>query len=216
MRDRYYTATPEALPRPTTPRPPAGDITRLHAVNWLIAVGILTLCLGVGAWLAAKAAGAPVTAWQLALAPLAAILTAGVAFAVKLLQFTEEHRAWLYVLEEATGRDLDGDGVTGNPERANPPSQPMPPLAGALVRGVDGAMHRIDTDMTPHELQAVKRHLLTSGAFTVRAVNDLLGDETRASSLRVELHRLGILEQPKPRAATRLTEPGRRAVMRWA
>jgi hypothetical protein len=212
-RPHYYTAPAELAPRPTPapgPRTPT-DITRLHASNWGAAVGILALCLGLGAWLAAKAWGAPVTVWQLVLTPAAAILAAGVAYSVKLLEFTGQHRQWLYGLEDLTGQDLDGDGITGDPARG----RPQEPRPGALVRGVDGALHRIDTTLAPHELQAVKRHLLTAGAFTVRAVNDLLGDDSRASALRVELHRLGILEPPRDRAATRLTEPGRKAVMRW-
>jgi len=210
---RYHTtavaepAAPTKAPRPRT----GGDITRAHAANWAAAVGILALCGGILAWAVAKSAGAPVDAGELGLVPLVAIGAAGVAFAVKLIRFTEEHRDWIYRIEEATGLDLDGDGYTGLHE-ANPAGHPD----GALVRGVDGALHRVDVALSPQELQGVKRHLLTAGAYTVRAVNELLGDETRASALRVELHRLGILEQPKPRAATRLTAPGRKTVMRWA
>lgn len=210
----YRTAAPIAEPWHKPTIAPSSDTSRGHACNWGAAVGILTLCAGVCAWSAAKALGAHVTAGQLALVLPAAIGAGGVAFAVKLLQFTQEHRAWLYALERATGLDLDGDGTTGEPPGAQ--AQPKPTIDGALVRGIDGSMHRLDVALSPPEMQAIKRHMLTAGAFGVRAVNTILQDETRASLLRSELYRLGILEQPKPRTATRLTDPGKRAVMRWA
>lgn len=211
----YRTVAPIAEPwHKATPPAPSSDTSRGHACNWGAAVGILTLCVGVCAWSGAKALGAHVTAGQLALTLPAAIGAGGVAFAVKLLQFTQEHRAWLYALERATGLDLDGDGTTGEPPGAQ--AQPKQTIDGALVRGIDGSMHRLDVALSPLEMQAIKRHMLTAGAFGVRAVNTILQDETRASLLRSELHRLGILEQPKPRAATPLTEAGHKAVMRWA
>ena len=142
----------------------------------------------------AKALGAHVTAGQLALVLPAAIGAGGVAFAVKLLQFTQEHRAWLYALERATGLDLDGDGTTGEPPGAQ--AQPKPTIDGALVRGIDGSMHRLDVALSPLEMQAIKRHMLTAGAG-VRAVTQ--SDETRASLLG-QLTAWGS-QQPKPRAA---------------
>ncbi|HUW10031.1 MAG TPA: hypothetical protein VM537_09895 [Anaerolineae bacterium] len=212
MKDRYYTTAAAALPaiRPT-PKP-AGDLARTHALNWCMAVGILALAAGVGVWLAAKAAGLPADAGTLALVPVLAIVAAGVAFAVKLIRFTGEHRYWLYALEDAMGADLDGDGLTGDPTRTRTPA---PALQGAIVRGVDNTLHRLDIELSPSELQALKRLMLTSGAFGVRAANAILQDEVRASALRVELHRLSILEAPKPRTATRLTAAGTKAVMRW-
>jgi hypothetical protein len=211
-----YRKTAEAItePRPAMPRParkPTKEATRQHAANWLIGVGILTLAAGVAIWTAAKAAGAPVNLESLALAPLVAILAGGVAFAVKLLQFTEEHRSWLYALELAAGQDLDADGIIGEPAQ-----EPAQAADGSFVKGIDGAWHRVDVELEAHELHAIKKHLLTAGKFTVRAVNDLLGDDSRASALRVELYRLGILEEPEDRKATKLTDAGRKAVRRWA
>ena len=77
-------------------------------------------------------------------------------------------------------------------------------------------MHRVDVELDAAELHTIKRHLLTAGKFTVRAINDILGDDSRASALRVELYRLGILEEPQDRKATKLADAGRKAVMRWA
>jgi len=214
MKDRYYRTVDVPMPavRMASPRraqDPAGDLARAHAVNWTAAVGILTLCLGVAIWIAAKAAGVPVKAGALALVPVVALLVSGVTFGVKLVQFTEEHRGWLYAGAEQDQGDAGGQGP-GDLRR-----DAQDPPAGAFVRGVDGALHRLDVDLSPLELQAVKRHMLVSGSFGVRAVNTILQDETRASALRVELHRLGILEAPRARVAAKLTGAGLRSVMRW-
>ena len=217
MRERYYKAAAATLPtvKPAT-APTAGDLARAHALNWCIAVGILALAGGVGIWMAAKAAGLAADAGTLALVPVAAILTAGITGAVQLLRFTDQHRRWIYALEDATDAiedAIDDDGIAGDPTRTRTPAAP---LQGAIVRGVDASLHRLDVDLTPSEIQAIKRLMLVSGTFGVRAANAILQDETRASALRVELHRLGILEAPKARTATRLTPAGKTAVMRWA
>jgi len=213
MKDRYYRGAAATLPtvRPAPASKGRGDLARGHALNWAVGVGILTLCGGIVGWIGAKSAGAPVTGGTLAGVPVVAVLAAGVAFAVQLIRFTGEDRAWLYELEVVMGEDLDGDGIAGDP--AQDPGQV---LGGSLVRGVDGALHRIDTTLSDTELQAVKRALLVSGEFTVRGLNAVLGDDHRASSLRVELYALGILEKPRPRTAAKLTAAGTKAVMRWA
>ncbi len=59
------------------------------------------------------------------------------------------------------------------------------------------------------ELHTIKRHLLTAGKFTVRAINGILGDDSRASAFRVEFYRLGILEEPQDRKANRCQAQGR-------
>jgi hypothetical protein len=204
VKQRYYTTTTAAA----IPRQAGPPSTRAHAANWGLAVGMLALSVGIAALIAATAAGAAIR-WMHAAALIAvALLAASAAFAVKLISYTERERALLY-------------GNPHPPRQYDPPADPLPAEApttpaGTFVRGIDGGLHRLDTELDPTEVQAIKRHLLTSGGFTVRAANGILGDDSRASALRVELHRLGILAQPKPRAAAPLTEPGRRTVMRWS
>lgn len=109
---KYQTAATVAhdMTRPA----PSRDTTRAHAINYAVAWGVLALCGGVLAWTVAKVAGARVTVGHLATVPLLAIGTAGIAGAIKLIVFTEEHRDWLYLVEKATQRDLDGDGKVGH------------------------------------------------------------------------------------------------------
>lgn len=205
-----YRETIDAAPVRSIARPPAPrgyDVSRVHAVNMGASVGIIAFFVAAIGAIAATFAGLRVSFELLGLLILTAIGAGAIAGAVSLIRYTLQHRAWLYRLEELTGLDIDQDGVTGEPG-AGP--------VGVLVRGIDGAYHRIDVTLSEPELQAVRVHLLTAGAFGVRAVNSLLGDETRASALRVELHRLGILEAPRPRVVTAVTPAGRKALIRWA
>jgi hypothetical protein len=210
---RYRTAAETAAQLEAQPQPrrQGQEQTRAHALNYTLGVGAVALGFSLGGWLSLWVVmGDRLPIATLALVPALALLAGVTAGGLKLMEFTEEHRDWLYSIEQAIGQDLDEDGVIGDP-----PQPAGKPPGGALIRGVDGATHRINTDLTRVELLELKRHLLTSGRFTVRAVNGLLGDDSRASALRVELHGLGILEEPKPKAATALTDVGKRAVMRW-
>lgn len=197
----------QSVAAPPTPKPQA-DATRTHAINWFVAVTIIAFCLGETALVVATLAGVRLQVVYVGLVAFVSFALGAVVGAVKLISYTNEHRDWLYSVESWTGVDVDGDGVIGVPVGGAA-------IPGVLVRGVDNALHRIDTQLTQTELSAIKRQMLTTGAFGVRAVNGILHDETRASLLRAELHRLGILETPQPRTATRLTDPGVHAVRRW-
>ena len=176
-------------------------------MNVALGSGALAGCVGVCGWIVARVAGAYLEVASLAYAVPVSVLAGVASGAAALLRFTGEHRDWLY-----RGELLEDEPPSPSATRAPRPGVPPP---GVLIRGIDGAYHRIDVDLTEGELHAVKASMLSGGAFTVRAVNTLLGDDSRASTLRGELHRLGILEAPRDRAACRLTEPGRRAVLRW-
>ena len=149
MRERYYKAAAATLPAVrAAPEPTPGDLARAHALNWMLAVGILALCGGVGVWMAAKAAGLAADAGTLALVPVAAILTAGITGAVQLLRFTDQHRRWIYALGDAIDAiedAIDDDGIAGDPTRTRPPAAP---LQGAILRGVDGTLCRLDVDLS--------------------------------------------------------------------
>lgn len=195
------------LPKRTQDR---HNTTRSDAANWAAGVAIIAGCLYVLGWgiLRLFWDGVPIWTFFLAL-PVAVILGASFG-SLKLIRFTEEYRDFVYALEEETGLDIDGDGVTGPPViRVGSPPQ------GTLLRGLDGAMHAVDTTLTSADILAVKASLLANNTYSVRALNSALGDENRASGLRLELYRLGIIEQPKPKQATRLTAAGIKAVRRW-
>ena len=186
------------------------DISRSHAANWAAGVGIISFCGYVLGWFI-LALFVSVPLWTVVLCVPVSVCLGASWGAVKLLDFTSQHREWLYYLEEETQLDIDQDGTIGAPVMlaGTPPD-------GCMIRGLDGAMHRINTSLSQADIHAVKGSMLAGGTFGVRAINGVLGDETRASGLRLELHRLGILEPPQARQATRLTSEGKRAVMRWA
>ena len=185
------------------------NTTRSDAANWAAGVAIIAGCLYVLGWgILALFVSVPV--WTFFLFPPVAVVLGASFGSLKLIRFTEEYRDFVYALEEETGLDIDGDGVTGPPViRVGSPPQ------GTLLRGLDGAMHAVDTTLTSADILAVKASLLANNTYSVRALNSALGDENRASGLRLELYRLGIIEQPKPKQATRLTAAGIKAVRRW-
>lgn len=86
---------------------------------------------------------------------------------------------------------------------------------GTQVLGADGVWHKIRVVLMPREYRAVQEHLLATGGLNVRALNDVLGDDGRASTLRVELFNIGILTQPKARTMSKFTADGRATVAQW-
>lgn len=188
------------------------DPTLGHAIYYGMGVALIALCVVLGLLVLGKAflqIEIPRDVfWIILASPLLGIGAGG----FKLLAFVGEYREWLYHLEDALNLDLDNDGKIGEP----PSSKERAPGSGSLVRGVDGALHRIYTELSIEEMRGVKKHLLTTDGFTVRAMNDLLQDDSRASALREELWALGILTKPKPRTVSKLTPAGKKAVMRWA
>ena len=183
------------------------DKTREHALNWGLGTAIISACFLIAVWVLAK------MLWDLPLKTLfltvlIAALMGGANGAWKLIRFTEEHRDYLYAVEELTQVDINHDGVIGQPKEHTE--------TGTFLRGADGASHQVSVRLSSEEVWELKKHLLETGKYTVRAVNNLLGDETRASALRLDLFTIGILETPKDRAATKVTEAGKRALMRWA
>ena len=184
---------------------PNGDTSRQHAINYAAGVALLTLCAYVVLWSIIKPFWESLPEWTIILCvPVALIM--GISWgSIKLMQFTEEHRDWLYYIETTTGLDINQDGVIGDPESLQ---------SGAILMGVDGIRHRIDTDLTLEEINAVKRLLLLSEKATVRSLTAVVGD--RASRLREELMKLKICARPtSPRSAAYLTDPGKKAVRRW-
>ena len=194
----------------STVAPRERDLERTHAANFAMGAGVLAAVLSVIIWCTAKALWPEIPNISILLcAPVAAIfgLSSG---SLALIRFTNEVRDALYAMENTTGQDINGDGVVGDPVM-----QVGTPPEGALIRGVDGQFHRIDTRLSKADTYAIKTSMLSNGTYGVRAINSVLGDETRGSGLRVELHRLGILTKPEQRQATKLTPEGVKAVRRW-
>lgn len=201
-RVQTYSA-PATHPTPTERRQ---DSTRAHAINYGLGAAIIAICCAVALWAIAA------TVWRLpwytlGLAMLGGMMLGAVTGARKLLQFTDEHRDYLYAVEELTQVDINRDGAIGQPKEHE--------TTGAMLRGVDGITRQVSVNLSGDEVYALKRHLIETGKYTVRAVNQLLQDDTRASALRFDLFNLGIIETPRDRAATAVTEAGRRALMRW-
>jgi hypothetical protein len=193
--------TDRAISHYSTQVPPT-DSTRNDAVNWGMGIAALVFCGYVGGWtIVAALVDVPWYTCLLCL-PLAMLCWVGVA-AFKLLTFTEMHRSYLYRLESVLGVDIDDDGEIGVPQ------------SGTLLVSGDGTFKRIDTTLSPEEIDAVKRHLLLSGKATVRALTTVVGD--RASRFRSEL--IGALHICAPpeasNAAAVVTEAGKRALLRW-
>jgi len=183
------------------------DDTRAHALNWALGVASLTLSVLAGLGLIAFALLDLHISRELILLILLAPLSGIAIGALKLIQFTAEHRDYLYRLEDAYNVDLNMDGEIGQPAGGETPT-------GTFVMGPNGVRHRLDTELTGEEIKAVKRILLGSGKATVRALTGTVGD--RASQLRQELIRIGVCEEPAhKRAAAELSEAGRKAVRRW-
>jgi len=186
------------------------DTTRAHALNWAVGVAMLTLCMLAGAYLIGRSLlDLSIPSEAIALILLAPMIGTATG-AVKLIQFTSQHRQWLYDLERSLDVDLNRDGEIG---------QPGPAMAGETPGGVflmcpDGVRRRVDTELSAEEIKATKRLLLGSGKATVRSLTAVVGD--RASALRQELIGLGICGHPEHRkAAAELTLSGRKAVVRW-
>jgi len=181
------------------------DPTLEHAIYYALGVACVALCVILSVFVLGKALlplELPEQAfWAILVAPLLGLGMGG----VKLLRFTDEHRHYLYHLEELLSVDLDDDGEIGHPGGGP---------AGTFVMCPDGVRRRLDTELDPDEVQAVKRQLLLAGKATVRALTMVVGD--RASGLREELIALDVCAKPEhDRAPALLTEVGRKAVMRW-
>jgi hypothetical protein len=200
----YEKAITEARPAPVRNT----DITRAHAINWALGVATLVFCLLVLAFVLAKAllhTSIPSEAlWLILVSPILG-LSMG---AYKLVVFTEEHRWFLYHIEEAMGVDLDNDGSIGQP-RAQ--TEPEP---GTFLMGVDGVRHRLNTELTAGEIATLKAYLLSNEKASVRGLTGLVGD--RASLLRDELVTMGVcVEPPRKNQAAGLSDAGKKAVRRW-
>lgn len=183
-------------------RPKPGDDARAHAFNWFVGVTITGMAvLFYLGWLQVTWGWDTRITKSFALAPICAGAIAG---SIKLIQFTTQSRNATYPQPIPTTI----------PTTTTPPTPTRgTPLPGTMLRGVDGTMRRVETQLSEEEIRIVKTLLTQSGKYNVRALMPFLGD--RASSLRQELHKLGILTKPKSRAAAKLTPAGRKAIMRW-
>lgn len=181
------------------------DISRQHATNYGIGIALITFCIYVLCWSILKMFWEDLPNITIVLC-LPISLGMGISWgSAKLLEFTEEHRNWLYAIEEQTGIDINGDGIVGDPPIFDRPT---------LLMGIDGIRHRLNTELLPSEIERVKQLLLLSGKATVRSLTAIVGD--RASQLREELIALNICDRPlRNNAAALVSERGKRALMRW-
>lgn len=183
--------------QPDRPTQPQRDDTRRHALNWFLGIAGL---VGVGVialwWVLFRIGWAKLDGLWTALpfAPVCGITAA----CWQLIRYTREYRDWLYAQAE------DAPKETKRKETAP---------EGTLLRGADGTLHRVEVALTEEEIAQVKKLLLRNGAYSVRAFIPVIGD--RASALRYELHRIGILAAVNDRAATPLTVAGKKAVSGW-
>ena len=184
---------------------PTGDVSRIHAINQAIAAIVLVFCGYVLVWMAAKLLIDAIPAWSLFMCVPLSLLAGASWGAVKLIAFTEMHRAYLYGLESVLGIDVDGDSVVGEPTEKR----------GTLLVGIDGTYHRIDTSLSMGEIDAVKRLLLLSKKATVRSLTAIVGDR-KAAQLRTDLIGLRICTKPEQNnAAAMLSPAGEQAVKQW-
>ncbi len=188
-----------SLPVPL-PSSGTGGEARRHAFNWFVGVTVVFAVIVIAVtWLLA------VWGWKddrvyksLFPVPLLAGLMVG---GMKLVEYTIDERLERYPEKKVKSKPHSGPGAGDI-------------RPGTLLEGVDGVMHRIETELSREEVRIVKTFLLSAGAYSVRALHPFLGD--RASALRPQLHKqLGIIEKPKSRAVTKLTASGRKAVERW-
>lgn len=186
------------LMQPERPTQPQRDDTRRHALNWflgvagLVGVGIITVW-----WILFRVGWAKLDGlWTaMPLAPVCGITAA----CWQLIRYTREYRDWLYAQAEGT-----------------PPIEPKrkeTPPGGTWLRGGDGVIHRVELALSAEEIAQIKRVLLRDGSCSVRVLTPIVGE--RASAVRQELHRLGILAALKDRAATPLTPDGKKAIAQW-
>lgn len=181
---------------------------RQHAINYAAGVAIISLCVYVLAWSVIKPFWEGLPSWTILFCLPVALIVGSCWGSIKLMQFTEEHRNWIYWVEEATGFDLDQDGIVGMP------AEESEARGYTFLLGADRVLHRLNVDVTLAEIDSVKRSLLLSEKATVRSLTAIVGD--RASRLRDELIALGICEMPRrDNAAAMLSTAGREAVVRW-
>jgi len=180
------------------------DTSRSHAVNWAVGIALLAFVVYIVGWSVVQYFTDALSWWSFLLCiPVAILLGIGMG-AIKLLNFTTEHREWLYWIEEIMDRDLDNDGVVGAPED----------LSGTFLMGIDGAKHRIHTELTVEQIREIRGKLLMNGKVTVRGLQPTIGEQ--ASQFRDELIGLGICKRPvHPNAAAVLSDAGFDAVIRW-
>lgn len=182
------------------------DMSRNHAINYTIAMFTITFVTYIALWTCTFLIWDRMPAWTLFLSVPISFLAGAVAGGYKLIVFTEEYRDYLYALEVETQTDWNQDGHIGAPDLD---------AAHTVLLGVDGAYHRMDSNLSPEQVEAIKRLLLRSEKATVRSLTDIVGD--RASHFRDELIGLGVCEKPKyDRGAAPLSEAGRKVVMRWS
>jgi len=130
-----------------------------------LAVGVLALLwVGPGRGLA----GGELLAWSAKLAATATVI----ALLVTVVAFTLQHRrVILSIVEEQLGRDLDGDGVIGQPE---------PPMVRAEVHDRDKKQTTIaDLPTSKSELRRVAIAVLRNGrAFSRPALAGVISQRT--------------------------------------
>ena len=176
---------------------------RFDAVSVGMSTAVLVFCGVIGAWIVARYLW-DVPVYTVLLSIPAAVLSGAAVGALKLLDFVNEHRRYLYPIETITGIDIDRDGVVGVP----------PEDEVTMLRGIDMQFHRINTQLTDDDKRALKAYLLLDGKATVRGLSAIVGE--RASMLRSELIGLGICQQPQHgNAAAVLSREGLEAVKRW-
>lgn len=172
------------------------DSTRRHAANWMIGVTGLASVVIVVVWWVPHWWGVADLSDLLALLPLA-LLGGLLMGSLTLIDYTQR----MYV-GGMPAPDPDPAGAEGASRD----------LGQTFLVAADGSRQRVDVALTREEIAAVKKMLL-GGMYSVRGITPVLGD--RASLLLTELHRLGILEKPRERVATRITPAGKKAVERW-
>lgn len=140
----------------------------------------------------------------------AMITGAGLALAavsVTWLLKMDMHTKLLWLVESATGRDVNGDGTTGQP--------PAPPAAPVRVELAQGTKTRlIDLPATDAQLCAIAQTVLTGGTFSRRGLAEIVS-ETEYSALKSAMLAGGLLASKGTgtTAGVELTPAGR-AVLR--
>ena len=183
---------------------PSGDLSRLHAANHGIGAMLLIFVAYIFLWTVTALLLENIPEWSLLFSVPVSVLC-GIGWGGwKLLDFTNEYHAEKRWFAEQAQKALDFQEPVGAPLETF-----------TMLRGADGQYHRLDTELTVDDKNALKRYLLKVEAVTVRDLYPVVG-QAKAGRLRNELIELGICSRPKSvNQGSPITELGKRTVQRW-
>ena len=182
----------------------------LPAMQGLLVGGAWALVVGLVSTAGAVWAGVP---WWVV--PFAMVGVFALVFATELTATIRERRELLWKREEREGRDLDGDGEVGRPERQT--------LTVELVTRHQGGqrIQVIDLGIEPERATALAKGIIAGQSFSESAWTGSGGvfSKSEFRALRGEMLERGLIEwrnAAAPAQGVVLTGPGRAVIKRLA